>query len=242
MKRKLTPLISCAFICLAANTAFAELTAGQARDVWLKVAEPIALTELPFYVKESITPNAWVRRGKSVTVTTALLKLLDTEDELYGVLAHEAGHVKLDHHSARKGRNVTRGIASTVLGSLLGRGARVAVNVGVGLADAGYSRGQEIEADDYAVRLAHENEWETTGLYSALQKLSRANRTEPSGFNSHPPDERRLLHIKNTILSLEPEAEIPEPLPEKDPLQEKIDNAFRGNEKQETEESGSGGS
>ncbi len=187
---------------LLATPAFAALTPLQAKKVWSEVAPAAGFEELPFYCKASITPNAWVSSGKAVTVTTGLLKILDTEDELYGVLAHEAGHIKLNHHGKTIGRQVGRSLLSSVLTSLVGGVTGYAANVGVSLVSAGYSREQEIEADDYAVNLAAGNGKNPAGLYNALYKLSKYHKTEGSGFNSHPPDDRRLLHIKNTIKKL----------------------------------------
>lgn len=186
------------FVC----PAQASLSAQQAESVWTEVAAATNLTSLPFGVKEDETPNAWVTAGQSVTVTTSLLQLLDTEAELYGVLAHEAGHVKMNHSMKNIGRKVGTTVAVSVLNSLFGGVAGNVANIGASLASAGYSREQEIQSDDFAIRLAYENEKDVTGLYCALLKLSKVNKTEPSGFNSHPPDERRLLHIRNTIKSL----------------------------------------
>lgn len=187
-----------AFVC----PANAALTAQQAENVWAEVAVATELNSLPFYVKADDTPNAWVSAGQSVTVTTSLLELLDSESELYGVLSHEAGHVKLNHSIKTVGRTIGKTVAVSVLNSLFGGIAGNVANLGATLASAGYSREQEIQADDFAIRLAYSNEKDVTGLYSALLKLSKVHKTQPSGFNSHPPDDRRLLHIRNTIKSL----------------------------------------
>lgn len=79
----------------AAFPAEARLSHETAKNVWNRVAKATDLTGIPFTIKEDKVPNAWVTNGKSVTVTTALLDLLDTEAELYCVFAHEAGHAKL---------------------------------------------------------------------------------------------------------------------------------------------------
>ena len=47
-------------------------------------------------------------------------------------------------------------------------------------------------------------------MYSAIKKLSSVSKTQPSGFNSHPPDDRRMLHIRNKILALDPNAQFPD--------------------------------
>ena len=208
-KKHIISLITAACVlCFAANTADAKLSHADAHKVWEKVAQATELTKLPFNVKVEKEPNAWVANGSSVTVTTGLLDLLDTQAELYGVFAHEAGHAKLGHYENTVNRAAGLGIASAILGNLLGGGiGSTAANVGANLAYAGWSREQEVEADDYSVHLAYSKGEDPVGLYSAMLKLSNnGGRTQPSGFNSHPPDERRLLHIRNEILSIKPNA------------------------------------
>ncbi len=195
-----------------ANISEAKLSSEDAKAVWLRVASATELTDLPFAIKQDKVPNAWVANGKSVTVTDGLLEMLDSQAELYGVLAHEAGHAKLNHYEDTMKKGLGLSVAATLLGKLFGGGiVETAAGVGANLAYAGWSREQEVEADDYSVHLAHRNGEDPVGLYSALLKLSKiGNRNEPSGFNSHPPDERRLLHVKNEILSLNPKARFPD--------------------------------
>lgn len=195
----------------AAFPAEAKLSHETAKNVWSRVAKATDLTGIPFTIKEDKVPNAWVTNGKSVTVTTALLDLLDTEAELYCVFAHEAGHAKLGHYEKTVKRAAGLSVAASLLSRMLGGDmGDTAVNIGANLAYAGWSREQEVEADDYAVRLAHKNGEDPVGLYSAMLKLSKSGgKLQPSGFNSHPPDDRRLLHIKNEILKLNPNAKFP---------------------------------
>ena len=190
----------------------ARLSSEDAKAVWSRVAKATELTDLPFTVKQETIPNAWVANGSSVTVTTGLLELLDTQAEWYGVLSHEAGHAKLNHYENTVKRGVGLSVAAALFGKLFGGGiAETAAGVGANLAYAGWSREQEVEADDYSVHLAHKMGENPVGLYSALLKLSKSGkRGEPSGFNSHPPDERRLLHLRNEILSLNPKAKFPD--------------------------------
>ena len=205
--------------------AEAKLSHETAKNVWGRVAEATDLTKIPFTIKEEKTPNAWVTNGKSVTVTTGLLNILDSPAELYGVFAHEAGHAKLGHYDDTVKHATGLSVAAAVLGQLLGGGiGDTAVNVGANLAYAGWSREQEVEADDYAVRLAHKNGEDPVGLYSAMLKLSKSgSKLQPSGFNSHPPDDRRLLHIRNEILKLEPNAKFPDGSEKTSGLQTPVD-------------------
>ena len=87
-----------ALLLLIPGLSEARLSPEEAKVVWSRVAKATELTDLPFNIKQETVPNAWVTNGSSVTVTTGLLELLDTQSELYGVLSHEAGHAKLDHY------------------------------------------------------------------------------------------------------------------------------------------------
>ncbi len=205
-------LFAAFFLISASLPAEAALSHEDAGKVWRKVASATGLENLPFNVKVEKIPNAWVTNGQSVTVTTGLLAMLSTKAELYGVLAHEAGHAKLGHYEKTVNRAAGLGVAASILGNIFGDGVGdIAVGVGANLAYAGWSREQEVEADDYSVHLAQDNGEDPVGLYSAMLKLSNnGSRTQPSGFNSHPPDERRLLHIRNEILRVKPNAKFPD--------------------------------
>ncbi|MDO5114639.1 MAG: M48 family metalloprotease [Synergistaceae bacterium] len=211
MRTARTIFLLLAFALILTPAGEAAISHADAKMVWEKVARPTELTALPFSIKEEKSPNAWVTNGESVTVTTGLLEILDTNAELYAVFAHEAGHIKLNHHRSGASRTAGLSLAAAILGNILGDGlAGAAINVGANLVNSGWSREQEIAADDYSVELAHRMGEDPVGMYSAISKLAKINKTEPSGFNSHPPDDRRLLHIKNKILELEPNAKIPE--------------------------------
>ena len=197
-KNKLLAVLAVSvLLLLTPGLSEAKLSAEDAKAVWSRVAKATELNGLPFNVKEEKIPNAWVTNGSSVTVTTGLLQILDTQAELYGVLAHEAGHAKLDHYEDTVKRGVGLSVAATLLGKLLGGGiAETAAGVGANLAYSGWSREQEVEADDYSVRLAHRMGEDPVGLYSALLKLSKVG--------------SRLLHLRNEILGLDPKAKFPD--------------------------------
>ena len=79
-----------------------------------------------------------------------MLELLDNEDELAGVLAHEIGHIKLNHY----GRTVTRSILWGLYFVRQEVHPELTPDLGYALAESGFSREQEVEADDYGIELA----------------------------------------------------------------------------------------
>jgi putative metalloprotease len=208
-----TILLAGALLTSLRGTAIAEISEEMVKGAWLEVARIAEMDPLPLSIEKNKVPNAWVTNGKSVTVTTGLMGILEREEEIFGVLSHEAGHVKLKHYEAAVTSTVGIGVAGLLLSRVLGGGAagEIAVNVGSNLASAGFSREKEVAADDYAVDLAFKGGHDPTGIYTSLERLALyGGKTQPSGFNSHPPDDRRLLHVKNRIHAKDPNIVIPE--------------------------------
>lgn len=198
---KLAALLCAAASLAAPRGADAAITEAQVRSAWSDIVRIAEMRDLPLSIKEEAAPNAWVTAGESVTVTTGLMQILDREEEIFGVLSHEAGHACLNHNSGRVNNAAGVGLLAVVLGHVVDSSlANVAIDLGAGLATAGYSREQEVAADDFATDLAFKGHRDPTGLYNALERIvMKGGKTMPSGFNSHPPDERRLGRIERRI-------------------------------------------
>jgi predicted Zn-dependent protease len=147
-------------------------------------------------------------------VSRGLLALLDSEDELAGVLGHEIGHVAARHAV----RRVTRG---TPLAVVTGIGAAVtgivspalgAVVGGIGdVANAAilapYSRDQEREADRIGQEIAARAGWDPAGLSRALDTLAReealaGNRGGRSFLSTHPALPERVTETETHAAAL----------------------------------------
>ena len=212
MMKKFFPALAVLTLLLFQTPAQALISEDQVRHAWREVTRIAEMTELPLDIKDEKVPNAWVTAGKSVTVTTGLMKLLEREEEMFGILMHEAGHAKLGHYEGRVKNTIGVGLLAILLSEALDSTlGDVAAGVGAGLATAGFSREQEVAADDFATDLAFKGERDPTGLYTALERIALSGgKTQPSGFNSHPPDDRRLQRIKNRILERDPDIVFPE--------------------------------
>lgn len=191
-------------LALFCSSAYAEISKDIVASAWKKIAKADGFKEVPINYEANDAPNAWVKfqnqNNYSVHVTQGLMKILNTEEEIAGVLGHEIGHVRLGHYN----KGVTRAVGWAVAGNLLGRiggwggvAAQAAGQVGSKLIESGFSREQEVEADDYGTELLKKAGYDPYGLYNAM-KAFKDNKfvTQPDGFNSHPPTERRLKHLQ----------------------------------------------
>ena len=208
MRKKIMALVLC-LVPLMAAPSQAAIDARTVKDAWQNIAaaDGIDATSVPLIFEREEAPNAWVKFESSnrfsVHVTQGLMNILSKPDEIAGILGHEIGHVRRGHYK----RGIQRNVGWNILGQLLGKAggaAQIVGAVGANLAESGFSREQEVEADDYGMDLAVKAGYNPWGLYSAMQSFKdNGFGTGKSGFNSHPPTERRLLHLKNRAEKIE---------------------------------------
>jgi predicted Zn-dependent protease len=173
-------------------------------------------TKYTFSVVDMDQPNAFALPGGYVYVSRGLLALLNSEDELAGVVGHEIGHVAARHAVQRATRAAplavltglgaaVTGIVSPALGGLVGGIGDVAG----ALVLAPYSRGQEEEADRVGQELAAKAGWDAAGLSRALRSLEREEALHGgksrgmSFFATHPPLPRRVADTEGYARTLE---------------------------------------
>lgn len=95
--------------------------------------------------------NAFALPGGNVYIYTGLLKYLDSEAALAGVLGHEIAHAEKRHATQRMTQYYgVEFLVGMVLGSQPSKIAEVASNLFVGLAFLANSRADEDEADKYS--------------------------------------------------------------------------------------------
>jgi len=154
-----------------------------------------------FEIADSPEPNAFALPGGHVYVTRGLLALVNSEDELAGVIGHEIGHVTARHSAKRISAGVltapvaiASGIASFGVGlvspflSDVVRGTGSLVTGGLVLAP--YSRAQENEADEIGQGLAARAGYDPAGISSFMRSLKREGELRTK--------EGRRFHIMDT--------------------------------------------
>ncbi|MEM1106410.1 MAG: M48 family metallopeptidase [Pseudomonadota bacterium] len=161
-----------------------------------------------FAVFDDSTVNAWVMPGGKVGFHTALLDIMENDDQIAVVMGHEAGHVVGRHAAERYSQQLAAqgGLAianvalevgdvenSGLIAGILGAG----VTFGVILP---YSRQHEYEADrlgaDFMVGARYQAE-EAVRFWDAMTQASTA---KPMEFMStHPSDANRIAAMQSYI-------------------------------------------
>ena len=204
--RRMTGVLLFLLIFSIAGISEGAIDNNTVNRAWKRISAQTGMEYKAVNFERKKEPNAWVKFSSgnhSVHVTTGLMNILDREDEIAGILAHEAGHIKLGHYNSSVGRNI---LWSLLFRALEGNTAgEVAGSVGIGLAESGFSREQEVESDDYGIRIAADAGYSPWGLVRAMEKMKAAGyNTSPNGFNSHPPTDRRLEHLRNSASAIAP--------------------------------------
>jgi predicted Zn-dependent protease len=161
-----------------------------------------------FHVVDMNEPNAFALPGGYVYVTRGLLALVNTEDELAGVVGHEIGHVAARHTVQRISRQGPFALITNLVSGVTGFFVPVVGNIvgGVGnfaqsIVFSPYSRSQESQADEVGQEMAAKAGWDPVGLANFLNTLERQETLlsdgprKPSFFDSHPATPDR---VKNT--------------------------------------------
>src|SRR5262245_8713725 len=157
-----------------------------------------------FSVVDMIEPNAFALPGGYVYVTRGLLALVNTEDELAGVVGHEIGHVAARHSVQKISK---QGPVAAVFGVISGVTSWIPIagdiiggigDLTQGLLFAPYDRSQETQADRLGQDMASKAGWDPAGLPAFLTTLGREvdlttkGAHKPSFFDSHPATPDRV--------------------------------------------------
>ncbi|MGB9700835.1 MAG: M48 family metalloprotease [Thermodesulfobacteriota bacterium] len=160
-----------------------------------------------FYVLNSPEINAFAIPGGKVFINSGLLLLLEKEDELAAVLAHEIGH-GVARHIARRGEKVQKinlaTLGAILAGILLGGPAAGAIaTTSVAASETAmlkYSREDEDEADYLGLKFMDQAGYNPEGMLAVLKKLRRRQGPSaseiPAYMQTHPALEARLADLE----------------------------------------------
>ena len=157
--------------------------------------------------------NAFVTGSNIIYVNTGLIQKSKSLSEIQGVLAHEIGHLVLNHHSSRliNANNLSHySKFATIAGAVLSIGKKIDSNTAFGLIVGGqdlstksylqFSRIQEQQADKFALDIMRKKKIPYIGLERLLINLSNDERTSNNSlskyYRSHPFSKVRLEQLK----------------------------------------------
>ena len=166
------------------------------------------------------TINAFALPGGQVAITEGLLRQLETEGQLAGVLGHEIGHVVARHGAEQIAKQqLTQGLTGAAVlatydpNNPSSRGsAAVAAMIGQ-LVSMRFGRQDELESDDLGVRLASEAGYDPRSMIGLMKILAGSSEggRPPEFFSTHPNPENRVQRIEEAIQKRFPDG-VPEGL------------------------------
>lgn len=160
--------------------------------------------EYAVFVSDS--PNAFVLPSGKIGVTTALLALVQNDDQLAAVLGHEVGHVVSRHAAERYSTNAAAGVVLSGVQRGAGDYGQAAASIGGLGAQLGlllpFSRRDELEADRLGVDYMQAAGYRPSESI-ALWRLMAAQRQSsvPQFASTHPSDATRIAELERYIAS-----------------------------------------
>lgn len=164
------------------------------------------------------TVNAFALPGGQIFITGGLLKRLNSEAQLAGILGHEIGHVVARHSAEQLAKaKLTQGLTGAAAiatydpeNPATQGGAVVAAMVGK-LLNMRYGRNDEMESDNLAVQLTGSAGYDPRAMIEVMRILEEASGGAggPEFLQTHPNPGNRISHIEQAI-----QEEYPKGLPE----------------------------
>ena len=158
-------------------------------------------------INDDNTVNAFTIPAGGIYVYTGLLKFVDNEATLAGILAHETTHA--DHRHATRNMTQQYGLqtlAAIALGQNGGLLTQIVANLGTSLTMLKFSRDDEREADQGSFDDLNQlpgKPWYPGAVIYFLQKAVAQSKSQPSKFDqlfaTHPIDQERITNVQANL-------------------------------------------
>lgn len=154
----------------------------QRDDIW------ISIVDAPF-------PNAFALPDNSIIVTSGLIQLAESPDEVTGVIAHEIAHIEHNHVMTGVVRQMGAGIFFDIVFGGAGAGQAIAI-ASVNLAGLRYTRGDEADADTRGLEYLDAAGIDAGGLARMFQRIQAMEEDMgvddiPALLSTHPASAER---------------------------------------------------
>ncbi len=150
-------------------------------------------------IKDDKTLNAFCTPGGYIYVYTGLIKFLDSEDQLAGVLGHEMAHAARRHST----RQLTKMMGVQEVLKLLGtsKTSQIVENLAATVVGLKFSRTHETEADEFSVRYLCRSGYNSAGAAGFFKKIEGKGGTPPAFISTHPNPKNRVQEIQNNAVA-----------------------------------------
>jgi len=153
-------------------------------------------------IHDDTTINAFCTPGGYIYVYTGLMKFVENEATLAGVLSHEIAHAERRHATRRMtsalGVQVLLAIA---LGEKPSQLVQLSGNLFAGLGLLMNSRSDETESDTYALRYLQSTEYYPGGIRFFFEKVGQGRRggSFERLLSTHPLPQDRIEHVEKLL-------------------------------------------
>jgi len=151
-------------------------------------------------IDDDKTLNAFCTPGGYIYVYTGLIKFLDSEDQLAGVMGHEIAHADLRHST----RQLTKQYGISVLLDLVTKNSNPSTieQIAVGLVSLQFSRTDEKEADGQSVVYLCNSQYPADGCAGFFKKMEGKGSNPPEFLSTHPNPGNRVEAIEKKAKEL----------------------------------------
>ena len=164
-------------------------------------------------IHDDSTINAFCTPGGFIYVYTGLLKFVDNEATLAGILGHEIAHAERRHATRRMSSALgVQILVAVALGEKPSQLAQISGNLFAGLGLLVNSRSDEMESDTYALKYLQTTEYYPGGIRYFFEKVGKGKKG--GGFerllSTHPLPQDRIEHVDKLLKQMN----APEPVEE----------------------------
>lgn len=145
-------------------------------------------------IRDDNTLNAFAAPGGFIYVYTGLIKFLDTEAQLAGVMGHEIAHADRRHSTDQ----LTQQFGFSLLAGLIAgtTGQDQLAQMAAGLTTLAFSRKAETEADEFSVKYLCPTSYNAAGAAGFFEKIeSIGGQSPPQFLSTHPNPGNRIVNI-----------------------------------------------
>lgn len=151
-------------------------------------------------INDDKTLNAFAVPGGHLYVYTGLIKFLDTEDQLAGVMGHEIAHAAQRHSTQQMTKLYGLDALRQIVTGKQDPG--LVEQLALSLASLKFSRKHEAEADEQSVLYLCNSSLNAAGAAGFFEKITGKGGTPPEFLSTHPDPGNRVKDIKAKAQSL----------------------------------------